>query len=530
MLNAAGVTVYTQKQFYVAQAGPNWPFSGQYGIVYVNFTDGTNAQATIWIDATENGSLVGADYFRVGNGKNSVYPPTFNGNGKVQSITWNAVVRNYASTGIPGGLDPQSWGPPLGYQLPTLNPQPLLSSNGGIWPQAGWSTCTRNPTTPDWCFTMLDYRWTPDSKSGAPYPPTGGSETRTSLNWQPFNDYPTTETDYMPGSSTRRQTECNARLQAVQWLYYLRSALGIPWAIATDEGFNTGYNQANVNWCFANMSDWSTMSSAANYQQLMYNLPTQPYVREAARGIAPYTVIGADIYRQPGGGAPGGLAPVSINYFPTSIAIGEYNVDIHDAAPNASDLSSPPPNPWDSCSQGNTAYLEAVDVNGPFPGLPSGALLYDPSYGAPHCPLYPPYGQPGPGNAAGPFQVPYEAMFSNLYGNLIYAGKTISQTRVVNGATREHLEETATGQAAGMIAALSISWGAQPQYLNPYWIQWYLVMVGQPGHGGGPSGSAPPISAYQFTDVSTPNEISPFRRMKFPHPEFTYALLSVAPD
>ncbi len=63
----------------------------------------------------------------------------------------------------------------------------------------------------------------------------------------------------------------------------------------------------------------------------------------------------------------------------------------------------------------------------------------------------------------GPFVVPLEALIPEKVDGLIAAEKNISQTRLVNGATRLQPITMLTGQAAGALAALSVKQGITPR-------------------------------------------------------------------
>ena len=65
----------------------------------------------------------------------------------------------------------------------------------------------------------------------------------------------------------------------------------------------------------------------------------------------------------------------------------------------------------------------------------------------------------------GPFQVPFEVFVPEKINGLVFAEKNISQSRIVNGATRLQPITILTGQAAGAIAALAAL--ENPREVNP---------------------------------------------------------------
>jgi hypothetical protein len=79
----------------------------------------------------------------------------------------------------------------------------------------------------------------------------------------------------------------------------------------------------------------------------------------------------------------------------------------------------------------------------------------------------------------GPFGIPLRALVSADVQGLILAERNISQTRIVNGATRVQPEMTAVGAAAGTLAALSIAQGVPPSAVPARDVQYVLTRSGQ---------------------------------------------------
>lgn len=147
------------------------------------------------------------------------------------------------------------------------------------------------------------------------------------------------------------------------------------------------------------------------------HLPQWPYVRECRRGMGIYTLRTSDMGRFE-----------EARLFPTSVAMGDYFMDI---------------------DHGKTGDAVEKDLD---PGKPP--------------------------RGGGPFQVPFEVFIPEVIDGLVLAEKNISQSRIVNGATRLQPITILTGQAAGAIAALSVREGRAPRDVNPLWVQSALLNSG----------------------------------------------------
>jgi hypothetical protein len=443
MAQSAGVDVYYGKTLHVPSASGN-------SVQTVYFEDLTYVTGKYHIDASEYGDLIsvlgqsGYGGYRVGNAIGANYGV------KVQNITFTAIMKKYPD-GIPAAIDPLMAGPPPGYSDSLFSG--LIDNSSGD----GHRPYFQDGPYP-FGFTFLPaYRYTPDTQPQRSInyytAGLGAGQTRFSLNLTGVNDWLYSGGELLGISSWRPWTECDARLRTLQFIYYTTSKLGLPWSVANDEGYDTPRNEQAINAC---------TNIPASWRPIAYHLPPMPYVRESVRGIGPYTLTGLDVFRQTG--------PFpTLRYFPTSVSTGGYMDDIHDNfyIQGLVQLSS----------------LEPIDR-----GMAIGSTpIFDP--------VPPSYYAHFSTNLSGPFQIPYEALFSASMSNLIFAGKNISQTRVGNSATRVHGTEMRTGQAAGMIAALCLKETvspAQPVYpvsLNPYYVQAELARAGQP------------VSGLNFTDV-----------------------------
>jgi len=147
-------------------------------------------------------------------------------------------------------------------------------------------------------------------------------------------------------------------------------------------------------------------------------LPQMPYVRESRRGRGIYTLRTGDMGRFE-----------NARLWPTSLAMGDYFMDI---------------------DHGGTgeAIESDLDAGGP------------------------------PPRGGGPFQVPFEVFIPEKIDGLVFAEKNISQSRIVNGATRLQPITMLMGQAAGAIAAQAALEGVPPRRINPVGLQVVLLQAG----------------------------------------------------
>src|SRR6185295_491084 len=82
------------------------------------------------------------------------------------------------------------------------------------------------------------------------------------------------------------------------------------------------------------------------------------------------------------------------------------------------------------------------------------------------------------GDFDGFFQIPFEAFIPETLDGFLVAEKNLSQTRLVNGATRLQPVTMLTGQAAGAIAAVAAERRLPPRRLKAFWVQDALVGSG----------------------------------------------------
>src|SRR6185436_17139076 len=135
-----------------------------------------------------------------------------------------------------------------------------------------------------------------------------------------------------------------------------------------------------------------------------------------------------------------GTPSVGEKTFPSSVAVGDYGTDLH------------------ACNTSGTFEAELGETD---------------------------FVQAG----SGFFQIPYEVLVPQSVDGLILGEKSISQSRLVNGATRLQPSTMNIGQAAGAAAALAVSQSKEPRAITPIAIQQALTAAGDF------------ISKFQFTDV-----------------------------
>src|SRR5690606_21632048 len=105
------------------------------------------------------------------------------------------------------------------------------------------------------------------------------------------------------------------KLATLKLLYYIQNDMTEPmttWTIALDEGFDTPFNRAQ------NARLIKRYPDLAPYRELLNQFPPMAYARESRRMIGLHTIRAAEIDRRTG--------PM---IFPTSVAVGDYAVDLH---------------------------------------------------------------------------------------------------------------------------------------------------------------------------------------------------------
>lgn len=254
-------------------------------------------------------------------------------------------------------------------------------------------------------------------------PDSGGPDrpaaiTRTHLNFN--NDFHATVAD-LEDSTVRLETCRGALVKTLCLLHFIQTELGRPdWSVADDEGYDTPFNRTQVE------SLIDAQPSFAPYRSILRHFPVMPYVRESRRIIGVHTLTAREIERQPG-------SPVQ---FPDTVALGDYAVDLHGSM--------------------TPKYLE--------PDL-------DRTEDIPRS-----FGERG----IGPFAIPLRSFIPEKVEGFLAAEKNISQSRLVNGATRLQPSTLNMGQAAGAIAALAARRGIRLRDVDAADVQDVLLDAGCP--------------------------------------------------
>lgn len=240
--------------------------------------------------------------------------------------------------------------------------------------------------------------------------------TRTHLNFN--NDYVASVAE-IEDPARRESTNRAMRLKTLHLIYFMQHTLGkTDWSVANDEGYDTPCNRAAIDAWLSERPD------LVPYRAMLYHFSIIPYVRESRRIIGLHTMTAREIERKHG-------RPVQ---FPHTIALGDYPVDMHGS------MSKP--------------WLELdLDRESDIPD----------KFG---------------GHGSGPFAIPFESFIPEKVDGFLPAEKNISQSRMVNGATRLQPHTMLMGQAVGAIAALAIQHEVQPRALDPLLVQRVLLDAG----------------------------------------------------
>jgi hypothetical protein len=179
----------------------------------------------------------------------------------------------------------------------------------------------------------------------------------------------------------------------------------VNWSLDVSEGYDTPANRAKM----------KQLDLRPDLQALAVHLPQKPYERESRRIIGDKKLGANDLDRFE-----------KAKLFPTSVAMGDYFMDLHRTE-------------------------EAIETE-----------LDDHEYA----------------RGGGPFQVPFEVFIPEKIDGFMPAEKNISQSRLVSGATRLQPITMLTGQAAGTIAALAVKENVQPRQMDVKRVQAALLESG----------------------------------------------------
>jgi len=209
------------------------------------------------------------------------------------------------------------------------------------------------------------------------------------------------------------------RLLTLQLLYYLQQELKLPWSVADDEGYDSPYNRDQIARVVAETP------SLKPFERVLQLFPPIPYTRESRRMIGRHTVVSDEISRKKGPKA-----------FADAISVNDYAEDLH-----------------------GSTRPECIELN-----LEAAPAITK---------VKPPHNE-----RVGPFQLPFEAFIPESVDGFLAAEKNISQSRLVNGATRLQPSTMLNGQAVGSIAALAIKKKVQPRALDPLLVQNAMLDAG----------------------------------------------------
>lgn len=241
--------------------------------------------------------------------------------------------------------------------------------------------------------------------------------TRTHLNISQ-NDMAMTVDDLV-NPEKRWKKELEMRLLTLQLLYYIQHELKLPWSVANDEGYNSSYNLEKISRIL------SENSSLKPFEKVLQHFPPIAYVRESRRMIGVHTVIAEEINRVKGP-----------HFFEDAISVNDYSEDLHGSrSSDDMDLS-----------------LESA------PNLADEKLPWS--------------------IRAQAFQLPFRAFIPEVMDGFLCAEKNISQSRLVNGATRLQPSTMINGQAVGIIASLSVKNKIQPRFVDPVQVQSAMLDAG----------------------------------------------------
>jgi hypothetical protein len=379
-------------------------------------TEEDNIKCKVLIDATEYGDIIpmaGVQY-RAGNSVS----PSINPEAMIQDITWTAIIKHYPG-GVPEHLKAKSY--LTNYREEhKRNYSRYLTVTGGDNP---WKL-PLNLTTHN------AYRAIPDSSTPGFYD--GRKDnwrkiTKTGLNFG--NDYPGRigwdkgrsglPVRYLDEEELRKTVNHRALIKTLNYIYYIQHELegaGRNWSIADDEYYT---NEA---------LDLVRELVPPEWHEIIRRMPVIPYVRESRRILGGNTLTSQALLKN------------SLSYrdgrtnleFHDAIAIGRYNIDLHNSGEPA-DIEG---------SLGEAA--DSIEKNRPRAN----------------------------------FQVPLNILIPVEIDGFIAAEKNLSMSRLATGALRLQPICMMTGQAAGALAAVAVRDNIEPRSVPAIKIQWELLKEG----------------------------------------------------
>ncbi|MBE2180641.1 MAG: FAD-dependent oxidoreductase [Chthoniobacterales bacterium] len=249
--------------------------------------------AKVLVEATEYGDvlpLAGARY-RLGTSTSDNVDPE----ALIQYHTWLGVIREYPE-GVPDHLRIKS--PP-----PEYNPKRYQKSQ--LYGRLIWGSIGKDYKGPRVYRVLLAWRGMADTDSPMTGLPTQQRHTQCGLNGG-RQDY-AVDAKGIEDLAERKRQQRDGVYRTLNEIYYLQNELGLPWAVAEDEGFNTAHNRRTM----------ESLDLRPDLLPIAIHLPQWPYVRECRRGAGVYTQRTSDMGRFK-----------NARLFPNSVAMGDYFMDL----------------------------------------------------------------------------------------------------------------------------------------------------------------------------------------------------------
>jgi len=326
MLDAAGIPV-------LRNTGISAAFR-EAGRVTGLLTTAGPIEAKVVIDATEDGqvlALAGVPH-RLSNGvSNGTSTRGITSKRQaIQDITYTAIIQAY-----PGGIPDEL--------RVTVAPEHYdtyaTEFRSAYPPEGGFDRLKKKPGP----LGFAGFRAAPDLSSenmqtGDDY----NAVTRTNLNH--YNDFPV-GADYLTDPDARARYEAEAKLKTICIIYYLQNELGLPWSVATDEGYADGPTPPRNPYV------------PDIYIPIEQHMPLIPYIRESRRVIGTAIITGKDINREPN--------RTEARWRDDSVVVGTYHPDLHGGRAETD---------FENYLGESLADKPTVWREGPFP-IPLGALV-----------------------------------------------------------------------------------------------------------------------------------------------------------
>jgi hypothetical protein len=249
----------------------------------------------VLVEATEYGDvlpLTGARY-RVG----SVFGDNLKPSALLQDNTWCGVIRDYPG-GIPDHLRIKS--PPPDYEKWSK-----VYRKYQLWGNYVWGMPGKGLKGPrDWRVWV---HWRGMADADGPLAGEASEFRHTQCGINGGNDYAMT-VGGLENPTERLAREREGIYRTLSAIYYFQHEVGLKWALAEDEGYNTPYNRIAM----------KRRDLRPDLYEHAIRMPQWPYVRESRRGVGVYTLRGSDMGRFE-----------NAKHWPTSVAMGDYFMDLH---------------------------------------------------------------------------------------------------------------------------------------------------------------------------------------------------------